>query len=271
LKPELLSGEQVDDKFMRIGTKPATRHGTFDISLYGLNFKWGPNWGAAIKLGNDELGLPFWTGGSTSFLVSYKGLKIGFQMPVGFGKSGGDNFPLFSIRDRLLNGSRGLISEFDIGNFGGSFSSTKVTASDINTLTDFRNFYFVSQHLLGYYSFGFSLNKMNYMRVKIGGVSYQVQRAKLVPPTSDGLVTDVSKEAFYALYFKVDYLYETNTERFGGSLQYMDLNLLASAWLDIIPHTLSLELKYSKIVSRGLRAWELPDFVVLSPHWFVEF
>jgi hypothetical protein len=271
LKPELLSTDQMGEKFLRTGTKAESRRGMFDISLYGLNFKIGSNWGAAIKIGNDEFGLPFWTAGTSSFLVSYKGMKIGFQLPVGFGKAGGNNFPLFSLRDRVLSGSRGLAGEFDIGMFGGSFSSSKITSSDLNTLTDPNNFYFYSQELMGYYSFSFSLNKMNFLRVKLGGASYQVQQAKLVSTPTEDKITDVRKDAFYSIYFKADYIYESNSERFGGSLQYMDLNLLASAWLDIIPHTVSLELKYSKIVSRQLRPWELPDFVVLSPRWFVEF
>lgn len=276
LKPELLSLDQLNDKFLRVGTKAATRRGLVDLSLYGLNFMLGQNWGGTIKLGNDELSLPFWTAGTASFLVTYKGLKIGFQMPVGIGKSGGDQFPLFSIRNRILDGSRGLTGEFDIGNFGGNFFSSKISENDKSGLSNYYNFYFIPQELLGYYSFAFTLNKTNFIRVKIGGGSYQVQRAKLEPLSNDsnianGKVVDIEKNTYSSFYFKLDYQHDTGNERFGGSLQYLDLNLLGTAWLDIIPHTLMLELKYSKIVSRPLRPWDLPDFVILSPRWFVEF
>ena len=271
LKPELLTLDQMNDKFIRQGNRPSTRLGMVDLSLYGLNFRLGPSWGTSIKMGNDELGLPFWSSGAAAIMATYKEFRVGFDIPFKGGRNGGDRFPLFTIRNRVLNGSRGLIGEFDIGNFGGKFSSTKLNNSDTGELTSFGPFYYVAQEMLGYYSFAFSLNKANYLRLKVGLSSYEVQQAHLTVPSLNGVIVEDETHTFTSPYVKAEYIHDLPNERYGGSLQYVDANVLATAWLDIVPHTLSIEMKYSRIIARPIRDWELPDFVMLSPRWFFEF
>ncbi|MFI5252737.1 MAG: hypothetical protein ACHQQQ_09940 [Bacteroidota bacterium] len=271
LQPELLTTDQLEDKFLKLGTKTVRHFGMFDASLYGLNFKIGPYWGGTVKFGKDELGLPFWTAGTATILASYKEIKLGFQLPINGGRGGGENFPVFPIRNRVLDGARGISGEFDVGNFGGYFTSASLSTSDRDGLTRYDKFYYLSQELLLYYSFGFSLNNMNFMRVKIGAADAQFQQASLVPPIASGDIATSYNNVEANLYLKMDYIHESPNERFGGGLQLFDLSLMGTAWLDIVPHTLSVELKYVTIINRSVRDWELPNFVIVSPRLIVDF
>jgi hypothetical protein len=182
------------------------------------------------------------------------------------GLNAGDKFPLFPVRSRGLNGTSGIVGEFDAGSLGGMFSSTRLTGSDVSSLAlfDSSKFYYISEIALGYFSFGFSLNPENFIRVKMGGGYDQVQFAQLAPSSA---VHNLGQVNYNSYYMNVQYLHDVPDEEFGASLQFYDFSVMGTAWIDILPNKLSIKLKYSRIVSRPLRPWETQDFIIISPEY----
>lgn len=268
LDPELMPFALLSNKFLE---SPPVHLGNGEVSLYGMNFRIGPNWGAAIKIGNDEIGLPFWTSGDLAFFATYKQLKVGFQLPVGLGRTSGDQFPLFPIRNRLLTGTRGIVAEADFGPAGGHFFSSRLTSADAPTIPDIKDYFYITGELVAYYSFGFSLNNQNFIRAKVGGGMDQVSEGTANPPVPGGALVQLQTTTFGNLYMSIDYLHDVPSERFGAGIQFYDYSILTTAWLDIIPRSLRIELKYAKIISRTERPWETPDFVIVSPKYLFAF
>ncbi|HLX11834.1 MAG TPA: hypothetical protein VKS81_03380 [Bacteroidota bacterium] len=268
--PELVSLDTLNDRFVNAKYYSATTpHGSVDISLYGLSARIGPNWGAEMKIGNDEIGLPFWASGKTAFLATYKTFKAGFELPMTAGLHGGATFPLFSVRERLLNGTSGIVGMFDAGSVGGYYSATRLTSNDLGSLTNPSSFYSISQILQAWFSFGFSVNAENYFRIKLGGGYDQMQHSMLNPPNSTGAIVQLGENTYNSYYVKIDYLHSVAEGSYGASFQFFDFTLLTTAWLEVIPHVLTINIKYERIVSRDLRPWETSDFIILSPifHW----
>ena len=255
-----------------IHTNPEGETAKVDLSLYGLIFKIGPSWGGEIRIGCDEVGFPFWSAGKTSYLITYKRIKLGFELPFRAGRHAVETFPPFTVHSRKLNGTRGMVGEFDLGPVGGLLSFTRLTDLDTRDLTDPNYFAYINTIVQGYYSFGVSLSPTNLVRVKVGAGYHRIVESRLVRKALDPMgtryeetVLELGKKIYPSPYVKIEYLNKDEPQRFGGSLQYYDYSLLTTAWLEIVPKILYVELKYSWQVLRDPRTWEDTSFIIISP------
>jgi hypothetical protein len=255
-----------------IHLNPTPERAKLDLSLYGLIFKIGPNWGGEVRIGSDEIGFPFWSSGKTLYLVTYNRIKFGFELPFRPGLHTTETFPPFTIRSRRLNGTRGIVGEFDFGPVGGMLSFTRLTDLDTRDLTNPEDFAYVTTIAQGYYSFGISLTPTNLIRVKVGLGFHRVVEAHIVRTPMDSARTQLEESVvsgrptnFPSPYIKLEYLNKDESRRFGGSLQYYDFGLLTTAWLEIIPKYLSLEMKYAWPLLRDPKKWENSSFLIISP------
>ena len=272
--PELIASEKLLADFtpLTLISNPHPVNGRFDISLYGLAFKIGPTWGGEVKIGNDEIGFPFWSSGKMAIMATYKRVKFGFEIPFQPGRSTSELFPPFTLKSRKLSGSRGVVGEADLGVFGGSFSVTRVTMDDRSSLTDPKDFAYVSGILQGYYSFGISLDPINLVRVKVGAGVHRVNEGHIerVPLDSTNtrfgeMIAQGPQSHFAGPYLKIEYLNKDVTDKFSASFQYYDMTLVVTAAMDIIRNVLSVELKYAWPISPDLKKWQNPDFIIVSP------
>jgi hypothetical protein len=261
-----------------IRLNPTSERAKVDLSLYGLIFKIGPSWGGEVRIGSDEIGFPFWSSGKTLYLVTYKRIKFGFELPFRPGLHTTETFPPFTIQSRKLNGTRGIVGEFDFGPVGGMVSFSRLTDLDTRDLTDPDDFAYVTSILQGYYSFGISLTPTNLIRVKIGVGSHRVGKSRLVRTPLDSAHTKFEESViserqsnFASPYIKIEYLSKDVNQRFGGSLQYYDYGLLTTAWLEIIPNYVSLEMKYAWPLLRDPNKWENSSFLIISPRLRLSF
>jgi hypothetical protein len=249
-----------------------------DLSLYGLIFKIGPSWGGEVRIGSDEIGFPFWSSGKTLYLVTYNRIKFGFELPFRPGLHRTETFPPFAIQSRKLNGSRGIVGEFDFGPVGGMVSFTRLTDLDTRDLTDPNDFAYIASIVQGYYSFGISFTPTNLIRVKVGGGMHRVVEARLVRTPLDSTQTRFEESIvnerptnFPSPYIKIEYVNKDASQRFGGSLQYYDFGLLTTAWLEVIPNYLSLDMKYAWPLLRDPKKWENSSFLIISPRLRLSF
>ena len=150
----LLWNEILLDRFSFLrnpaGSDPlATR---VDFSAYGPSFRVGPVWGGEVRMGNDELGLPFWESGKTSFLAMYKQVKVGFELPTSIGRNNSEFiFPREAV--------------FSTVPVESPVSSTSARLAVMSLPRDswittcrrspIRETYYITDELLGYTSFGF--------------------------------------------------------------------------------------------------------------------
>jgi hypothetical protein len=273
-EPELVSNEKLlaDFTSLTLISNPHPVNGRFDLSLYGLAFKIGPTWGGEIKIGNDEIGFPFWSSGKMAFMATYKRVKFGFELPFPGGRFTSELFPPFTVKGRRLNGSRGIVGEFDLGVVGGNLSVTRLTRNDLDALTNPRDFAYVSGILQAYYSFGISLDPTNVVRVKIGAGVHRVEEASIqkVPLDSSGtrfdqVIMHGAQSHLASPYLKFEYVNKDVTDRFSASLQYYDLTFVMTGTMDIVKNVLSVELKYAWPISPDLKKWQNSDFIIISP------
>jgi hypothetical protein len=276
--PELLAYDDMLNEFSLMGPRGGTpSFGKVDASLYGLCACIGPTWGVEVQIGNDEIGFPFWSSGKTTYLATYKEIKLGFEMPFQGGLNTLELFPPFMIRSRKLNGTRGIAGEFDFGPVGGKFSFTRLTESDTDALTDPDQFYYITGIVQGYFSFGVALTPQNIVRAKIGGGMHRVNEASLatVPTSTPGVSTQQivagPYEDIISPYIRFEYANTDFAEHFRISVQYYDLTLLTAGTLDIVPGILTLELKYLWPLASPIPEWQNPEFLMISPHLIISF
>jgi hypothetical protein len=261
-----------------IHLNPSPERAKVDLSLYGLIFRIGPSWGGEVRIGSDEINLPFWTSGKTLYLVTYKQIKFGFELPFRGGLHATETFPPFAIRSRKLNGTRGAVGEFDFGPVGGMFSFTRLTDADARDVTNRNDFSYVTSILQGYYSFGISLTPVNLLRVKVGLGYHRVGTAHIVRTPLDSAGTQFEESIvrdrpanFPSPYIKIEYVNRDLPRRFGGSLQYYDFGVLVTGWLEIVPRYFGLEMKYAWPLLRDPKKWENSSFVIISPRLRLSF
>jgi hypothetical protein len=261
-----------------IHLNPSPERAKVDLSLYGLIFRIGPSWGGEVRIGSDEINFPFWTSGKMLYLVTYKQIKFGFELPFRGGLHPTETFPPFPIRSRKLNGTRGAVGEFDFGPVGGMFSFTRLTDSDMRDVTNPSDFSYVTSILQAYYSFGISLTPVNLLRVKVGLGYHRVGTAHVVRTPLDSSGTQFEESIvrdrptnFPSPYIKLEYINKDLPRRFGGSLQYYDFGVLVTGWLEIIPDYFGLEMKFAWPLLREPKKWENNSFVIISPRLRLSF
>lgn len=277
----LIPSEKLHQDFapLTLVSNPHPVNARVDLSLFGVMFRAGPTWGGEIRIGNDEIGYPFWSSGKIAFMATYEGkVKFGFELPFQPGRSSSELFPPFIIRGRRLNGTRGIVGEIDFGTLGASFSITRLTDSDTDALTDPANFAFVTAIVNAYYSFGVALNPTNLVRVKIGGGIHRINDASVQQRPVDlagGRFEQVlirgTQKLYASPYAKFEYVNKEVTDRFRASIQFYDLALLIGGSVELVPNVLSIEAKYAWPIGPDLKEWQNADFFIVSPRLRLSF
>jgi len=272
-EPLLLTYDRLLDHFTPLspGSFKKPVHFRSDISLSGFRFKTGPFWGAEYKIGNEEIGFPFWTSGKMAFLATYKNLKLGFELPFEGGLNTSEIFPPFVIRSRKLNGTRGVVGEFDFGPFAGKFSFTRLTENDLDALTNPENFYYITVIAQAYFSFGLELTPTHFIRVKAGAGTHRVNQGRIDMSTGVNQVIPGVAQDFVSPYLKFEYLNHSIGEDFAVSVQYYDVTLVTSATLEVVRDVLSFELSYMWPLAAEVPEWQNPEFLILTPHIMIAF
>lgn len=227
----------------------------------------GNRWGAEVRIGDDDMGYPFWSSGNLAFLVIYKRAKVGVHIPFAGGLTPGKGLQNFWT-PRRLDGTYGLTGEFDFVNFGGSFifglrrTDVDGTYANPDSITTIRNM------VQAWYSNVISDKADGHMlRYKIGAGVHQIGHDGLYPyhaspPTS--VETTVPPTTFVSPYIKLDYVNQQSAERFGASLQYYNKWILGDAWLELIPNRMRLEVRAGAPVFRLHEYWEPTHFITLN-------
>jgi hypothetical protein len=236
-----------------------------------LKIRFGHMWGLEAKLGNDEMGLPVWSSGNLAFFAIYNQIKVGGQIPFKWGTEGRAGALATIWKPRQLNGTYGVVGEFDWAFAGGSFlvgfprsdiDGTFADASDTATV------YTIRAAGQIWYSFTVSINnKANLLRIKSGLGVQQIGTAQLIRGQSD--IEPIESRFFWSPYFKAEYMNQQFARRFGMSLQYFRDIGLVNLWLEIIPEQLRVEAKFSTILTRDRDPWEVPYFFTIAlPYTF---
>lgn len=231
------------------------------------SIRFGNDWGAEVKLGNDELGYPMWTSGNISFLALYKRVKLGVQIPFAGGTEN-STFLGVRVKPRRLDGAYGIAGEFDFAFIGGAFTLGSRRNDADGTFADPNNIYSIRTSAHAWYSYTLDINnKANFMRVKFGVGMHSLSRDALAPASATRPAEIVSTDFtryFWSPYLKVEFMNQQFTNRFGASLQYYKEWGLATAWLEIINNTLRLEVKGAMPLLRSRQAWEPSHFVAVT-------
>lgn len=275
-EPELLASNRILEEFTPLThrTNPEVTRFLLTLSMYGAGTRIGPDWGGEVRLGNDEIGFPFWSSGNLAVLAIYRHIKFGIQLPLTLGKNPGNIYPSVELPRRLLNGTRGLVTEFDFGHLGGEFTASTMSKRDISMLVNPNRYFYVSTIVLGFYSMGFMLGPSDMARMKIGLSYHEIRQGRVLLPAAPGGEKDVTDEQrfdYFSPYLKFEYASEGPDEQFGGSLQYNHYTLLGTAWLQIIPKILRVEVKYARPVNADINEWQNSDFIVVSPQIRIAF
>lgn len=238
------------------------------------NIRFGNDWGAEVKLGNDELGYPMWTSGNLAVMALYKRIKIGVQLPFA-GGTATTSFLGTNVQPRKLNGSYGVVGEFDFAFVGGSFTLGNRRKDIDGTFADPNNIYSIRTSAQMWYSYTLSINeKANLMRVKFGAGMHALAHDILLPMREGKPAEITSREVmryFWSPYLKVEFMNHQFSNRFGASLQYYKEWGLATAWLEIIPNTLRVEAKAAMPLLRSHQVWEPTHFVAFAIPYTVSF
>jgi hypothetical protein len=239
-------------------------------------------WGLEARIGNEEMGYPFWTSGNMSFLAIYNRIKLGVQAPF----HGGRNEPKGIgkiLKSRRLEGTWGITGECDFIDFGGSFAAGLRRTDTDGAFVNSDSIFVIRRMIQAWYSqtIGYN-NKRNLLRLKIGFGFHQIGRDVLLPARTEvvngtplqkpiEILGAESDRTYWSPYIKIEYINQSYPELFGFSFQYYQEWALGTAWLEIIPNYFRLEVKGGAPILRKTRPWEPTYFVTLAPSltlWF---
>lgn len=249
-----------------------------DFSLFGASLRFGNEWGLIGRIGNDELGYPFWSSGNTWIMGSYKSLKLGAWVPI----NGGIDRPtkgatqVVTRSTRLLNGSDGIVGEFEFewetirinsesfpyAALGGRFAFGGLSGRREEFLTrNLDSLYYISAVMQGYYGFDFLFDeKRQNLNVHLGASYHKVNIGKAV--VVDGKHTifkNGEPESFIDPYLRIEYR-NYRFDRFRVTAQYSRL-LMFFGWAEVVPPFIYAEIKFSTVVFRKPRPWEHQNYV----------
>ena len=249
-----------------------------DFSLFGASLLFGNEWGVVGKIGEDELGYPFWTSGSAWIMGRYKSLKLGAWVPVHGGLEKLDrNGPLIITRTtRLLNGSDGIVGEFEFdwetirinsdqfpyAAFGGRFAFGGLSGRRDDLLTNnLDSLYYISTIMQGYYAFDFLFDgKRQNLNVHLGASYHTVSLGKAIAVAGKYSIFKAGEpESFIDPYLTIEYR-NYRFDRFRVTAQYSRL-LMFTGWAEIVPPFIYGEIKFSTVVGRKARPWEHSSYV----------
>lgn len=270
--PELMTYDRLLAEFSPLTTtmdNPHPASAQVDLSVYGMSAHIGPSWGAEIRLGNDELTLPFWSAGTYVALATYKRFKMGVALPFAGGRATSELISPLILWGRRLSGGRGITCEFDFGLVGGHVLISRFNINDWKMVTDPNHFLFVSGSVLAYFSFGVALSPTTFARAKVGG-----GMMRLVDGSITGMESGSNQEPLYTRnssqddvspYVKFELQHTGASERYGASVQFYNMALMVTASFDIVRDLLKIEAKYVWPLSANILSWQTPDFFLVSP------
>jgi hypothetical protein len=276
LQPELLPVNQLLSIFDPEGPPDLSQRpqGILDLSIDQAVVHIGPKWGGELRLGADEINNPFWANASLAVLASIRRTKFGFVFPFAGGRENVPLFDPFLFRARRLSGGRGFMGQFDLGSLGGLLLITRFSEKDLNTVVNPNSFYYVSGILNLYYSFGVALDPGDDVRAKVGFGVHRVTHAGVVPVPGNPASTYVSQGELNNIvspYLKVEYLNSGASDHVGASIQFYNLTLMFTGYMEIVPNLLGVELKYVWPLGGTLKEWEYPEFFLISPKIHLSF
>lgn len=248
-----------------------------DISLFGASLRFGNEWGIEGRIGNDELGYPFWSSGNTWIMGRYKSIKLGAWVPI----NGGIDRPqggtlVRTSTTRLLNGSDGIVGEFEFewepiriasesfpyAAIGGRFGFGGLSGRREEYLTsNLDSLYFISAVVQGYYAFDFLFDeKRQNLNVHLGATYHRVNLGKAVVVGGKYSIFKAGEpEAFIDPYIRIEYR-NYRYDRFRVTAQYSRL-LMFIGWAEVVPPFIYAEVKFSTVVFRKPRAWEHQNYI----------
>lgn len=232
-----------------------------------VNVTVGNRWGGEVRIGDDDFGYMFWSSGNVAFLVGYKRVKIGVHVPFPGGRTPGTVLESFWT-PRRMDGTYGLTGDFDFVNVGGSFifglrrTDIHGTFANPDSITTIRNMAQV------WYSNVISDNaNTSLLRYKVGIGFHQLGHDAVYtwPGTTNVTVeTTEPPSSYVSPYIKLEYMNQQSAERFGASVQYYNRWILGSAWLEVIPNYMRLEVRVGAPVFHKPEYWEPTHFLTLN-------
>jgi hypothetical protein len=240
---------------------------SMNISLFGGELRFGNDWKITGKLGNDELGYPFWASGQIWMLAGYKSIKLGAYLPMhgGLFETNPADRPL-SLKPRLLNGSTGVAGSFEFewdlvkinssnitySAIGGSFAIGSLDRRRPEYLTsDLNRLYSISTMLQTYYAFNYKFDDEKVLNSRIGVTYHRVTLNRLI---LDEIYRYGEAHGVVTPLIGVEYI-NLGADWFRLRAQYSRL-LSLGAWAEIVPRYIYAEVKYSTVLLREPREWE---------------
>ena len=270
--PELMTYDRLLAEFSPLTTTTINPHparALLDLSLYGVSAHVGPYWGGELRLGNDELNLPFWSAGTYVALATYQRIKMGISMPFAGGRATSELISPVILWGRRLSGGRGITCEFDLGPAGGQILISRFNINDWETVTNPDDFSFISGSALAFYSFGVAISPSTLTRAKVGGGIMRIEDGNISWVQSgadqEPRYTSTDSRDYVSPYLKFEIQHRGAYEGFGASLQFYNMTLMFTASLEILRDVLQIEAKYVWPVSSAVLSWQTPGFFMVSP------
>jgi len=250
-------------------------------------------WNLDVRLGDEELGYPFWSSGQLNLLAGYKNLaKLGIALPIGLGKDQEWNIigPV-GIKPRALNGIFGLTGRFNLDRefpiaLGGAFTVGTID-KEYESLTNPNLFYYIPTAIQLYYPVLFKdveTNPRNIIQIKIGYGYHRVKNGhviqksevgslrdgRIIQPADVGTVESALEKDVNSPYIRLEFMNLNENNKYGFSAQYYGGSLIIGAWLEIIPDIFRVEGKYAMWL-RDRYAWDSSSILLFSPRIRLDF
>ncbi len=260
-------GYKNDAQLRRRGMTENPNWVSLNISLFGGTMKFGNDWRIVGKVGNDELGYPFWSSGQILVMAGYKSIQLGGYLPMhgGVFETNPAERPL-SLKPRLLNGSSGVTGSFEFewdavkinsarftyGSIGGSFAVGSLDRRRPEYLTfDLNNLYSITTILQAYYGFNYQFDDEKILGMRTGVTYHRVTLNRYV---GDEIYRYGEAETFITPLISAEYR-NLGADWFKLNAQYSRL-LSLGAWAEIVPRYVYAEVKYAAPLFRTPRPWE---------------
>ena len=239
----------------------------FDASLFGGSLRFSNGLGVEVRVGEDEIGYPFWSSGTVQYLLLLDQLKLGAVAPINSGLDESDLLGPLTILSRKLNGAPGFVAEFDqrVGDskLEARFSTSSLSKrNSADAYPDASNLYYL--HTIGQLALSheFSLENGEYLVGLKGGLGFhQVGRGAV---QIDGSITTNDKTNYFSPIVKLEYI-RHGFPMYGFAVQYYSSSVLLTAWTELVKNFVYFDLKYSTPVFRAAQPWEQPYFLMASP------
>jgi len=236
-------------------------------SLFGAKVLSSGGWGGEVRVGLDDIGYPFWSGGEAEMLAIIDQLKLGVVLPLNVGLGDNNIAGPVNILGRRLNGGTGFAIEYHMkigeGNVSMHFVTETLNKKDsIDSFTNDNNVYFVHAMAQVLYSRRiFVIDNENFLTMKVGFGYHQIDRGMVQPNLS---VTTTDRFDYYSPVFRIDYLRQ-GMRTYGITAQIYSENLYLAAWIELLQNFFYVDVKYNLPVVRQPLPWEQPNFFMISP------